>query len=58
MPKRIDGQMMWSYEELDAAILAERERCAAVCRGLKSKSYYGGCNDALDLAEQKIKEGG
>ncbi len=46
---------------IEAAVLAERERCTKVCDGLykhdrKSSGYDEGWNDALDIAGQLVAQ--
>jgi hypothetical protein len=57
--QRID-RLNTTPPSVEAAVLAERERCEKVCDDLykhdrKSSGYDEGWNDALDIAEQAIR---
>ena len=50
----------YTQADIEAAVLAERERCMKVCDDLykhdrKESGYDEGWNDALDIAEQAIR---
>lgn len=56
-----DGALVWRAEEVqpgevwDAAIAVERERCAAVVRATKARTFSD-CGDSLELAARTIEK--
>jgi len=60
-------QRTYTQAEVDAAVAAERERCAEVCRqlwleheaahGNRAGEYHNGLTAGLDLAERRIRLG-